>query len=95
MRDYAVEGTGVAPRTVDPEKLRTKGHPFLPRFDVVTGDQAVARVRAMLGDLPVEHIYFWASIAGMPDDLVERHIELLAGEFHELTRNGVAENRRR
>ena len=93
--DYAVEGTGVAPRTIDPEKLRTKGHPFLPRFDVVTAGQAAERVAAMLGDLPVEHNYFWASIAGMPDVLVERHIELLAGEFRELTRQAVAGNRRR
>ncbi len=92
--DAAVEGTGRAPRTVDPEALRTAGHPFLPRFDVVTGAQAVERVRAMLGDLPVEHIYFWASIAAMPDDLVERHIELLATEFHELAHQPVAENRR-
>jgi alkanesulfonate monooxygenase SsuD/methylene tetrahydromethanopterin reductase-like flavin-dependent oxidoreductase (luciferase family) len=79
--DYAVEGTSAEPRAIDPEKLRTKGHPFLPRFDVVTAEQAVERVRAMLGDLPVEHIYFWASIAAMPDDLVERHIELVATTF--------------
>ena len=25
---------------------------------------------------PVEHVYLWASVAGMPDDLVERHVEL-------------------
>ncbi len=93
--DYAVDGTGRAPRTVDPEALRTSGHPFLPRFDVVTGEQAAGRVRAMLGELPVEHIYFWMSIAGMPDDVAERHIELLAEVFHELPGQPVAENRRR
>jgi len=28
--------------------------------------------------VPAEEIYLWASIAGMPDDIVQRHIELLA-----------------
>ncbi len=30
--------------------------------------------------MPVEHVYLWASVAGMPDDLVERHVELLFRE---------------
>jgi hypothetical protein len=28
--------------------------------------------------MPVEHVFFWESIAGMPDDLVDRHVELVA-----------------
>jgi alkanesulfonate monooxygenase SsuD/methylene tetrahydromethanopterin reductase-like flavin-dependent oxidoreductase (luciferase family) len=79
--NYAVEGTGREPRTVDPEQLRTDGPPLLPRFDVVTPERAIERTRALLAGLPISHVYFWASIAGMPDDLVERHIELLAGKL--------------
>jgi hypothetical protein len=53
-----------------------------PAFDVVTPSDAVDRLHRWLEPLPVavEHVYLWASIAGMPDDLVHRHIELLATE---------------
>jgi alkanesulfonate monooxygenase SsuD/methylene tetrahydromethanopterin reductase-like flavin-dependent oxidoreductase (luciferase family) len=66
---------------VDPETLRSPG-PVMnpPAFDVVTPADAVARLREWLAPLPVEHVYLWASVGGMPDDLVERHIELLATE---------------
>jgi alkanesulfonate monooxygenase SsuD/methylene tetrahydromethanopterin reductase-like flavin-dependent oxidoreductase (luciferase family) len=83
---YAVEGTSAAdlvgnqqPRL---EELRSKGpamHP--PFFDVVTPTEAVARMTSWLGDLPVVEAFFWDSIAGMPDSLVNRHIELLATEL--------------
>jgi alkanesulfonate monooxygenase SsuD/methylene tetrahydromethanopterin reductase-like flavin-dependent oxidoreductase (luciferase family) len=76
--DYAVEGTGREPAQVDAQRLRTSGPPILPRFDVVTPEAAVARVRDWLDGLPVEHVYFWLSIAGMPDDLVAEHVKLLA-----------------
>jgi alkanesulfonate monooxygenase SsuD/methylene tetrahydromethanopterin reductase-like flavin-dependent oxidoreductase (luciferase family) len=46
---------------------------------VLTPDDAIARITAQTDGLPVEHVYFWASIAGMDDDLVDRHIELLFG----------------
>jgi alkanesulfonate monooxygenase SsuD/methylene tetrahydromethanopterin reductase-like flavin-dependent oxidoreductase (luciferase family) len=49
-----------------------------PRIDVVTPHEAARRIRAWLDPLPVVHGYFWATIAGMPDDLAERHLELLA-----------------
>ena len=66
---------------VDPESLRSPG-PVMnpPAFDVVTPAEAVERFRTWLTPLPVEHVYLWASIAGMPDDLVQRHIELLGTE---------------
>jgi alkanesulfonate monooxygenase SsuD/methylene tetrahydromethanopterin reductase-like flavin-dependent oxidoreductase (luciferase family) len=78
--NYAVESTGRQPRTVDPEQLRTDGPPVLPRFDVVTPEAAVERIGTWLHGLPVVHVYFWLSIAGMPDHLAERHIELLADQ---------------
>jgi alkanesulfonate monooxygenase SsuD/methylene tetrahydromethanopterin reductase-like flavin-dependent oxidoreductase (luciferase family) len=75
--DYAVEGYGREPRTVDPEILRTKRKPQLPWFDVVTPEEAIERMRAWLDPLPVAHVYLWATIAGLDDDLVSRHIELV------------------
>lgn len=76
--NYAVEGYDRTPREVDPERLRTSGTPILPRFDVVTPEEAAARLLPWLSPLPVAHVYFWASIAGLTDALVSRHIELLA-----------------
>jgi alkanesulfonate monooxygenase SsuD/methylene tetrahydromethanopterin reductase-like flavin-dependent oxidoreductase (luciferase family) len=47
------------------------------RLAVLTPDDAVSRITQRTAGLPVEHVYTWASIAGMPDALVERHLELL------------------
>jgi hypothetical protein len=66
---------------IEADTLRVAAPTMLPPlFDVVTPDEAVRRMRSWLADLPVAHIYLWASIAGMPDDLADRHIELLATE---------------
>jgi alkanesulfonate monooxygenase SsuD/methylene tetrahydromethanopterin reductase-like flavin-dependent oxidoreductase (luciferase family) len=66
---------------LDPATIRSAGPAMTsPSADVVTPEEAVRRLSLWLGELPVEHVYFWLSIAGMPDDLVERHVELLATE---------------
>jgi hypothetical protein len=61
------------------EDFRSKG-PVMqaPAFDVVTADEAIARVRAWCGPLPALEGLFFDSIAGMPEDLIQRNIELLA-----------------
>jgi hypothetical protein len=46
----------------------------------MTPEALVERVVADVEGLPVQEVYFWLSIAGMPDDLVRRHLELLCGE---------------
>lgn len=75
---YAVEGTGrPAPRPIDPDRWRAPapdGGP--PRFGVFTPEEAAAHVRSLTDGLPVTQVYLWASIAGMPDDLAARHVEL-------------------
>lgn len=45
---------------------------------VLTADDAVAALREQTAGLPVHDVRLWMSISGMPDDLVDRHIELLA-----------------
>jgi alkanesulfonate monooxygenase SsuD/methylene tetrahydromethanopterin reductase-like flavin-dependent oxidoreductase (luciferase family) len=50
------------------------------RLSVLTPDEAVADIARRTDGLPVQHIYTWASIANMPDDLVDEHVELLFGE---------------
>jgi hypothetical protein len=47
-----------------------------PGLAVLDADGAVAAIRRHTADLPVEHVYLWGSVAGMPDDIAERHLEL-------------------
>ncbi|MCW2970477.1 MAG: hypothetical protein JWO23_1604 [Solirubrobacterales bacterium] len=78
---YAAEGTAETPQAIDTALLRTSGRPMLPRFDVVSPADAESRIREWLDGLPVPHVYFWDSIAGMPEDLSWRHVELLLSEL--------------
>jgi alkanesulfonate monooxygenase SsuD/methylene tetrahydromethanopterin reductase-like flavin-dependent oxidoreductase (luciferase family) len=64
---------------VDVQSLRERRHPPIsPRYDVVTPDEAIARLRAWLPGRPIEDIFMWATIAGMPDEIADRHAELVA-----------------
>lgn len=45
---------------------------------VLTPEQAARHIEDLARGLPVEHVILFASIAGMPDDLVVRHMELCA-----------------
>jgi alkanesulfonate monooxygenase SsuD/methylene tetrahydromethanopterin reductase-like flavin-dependent oxidoreductase (luciferase family) len=79
-RRYGVEGTGrPEPRELTVDRLRSgaERRGQIPGLRVLTADEATAAIREQVNGLPVEHVYCWASIAGMPDDLVARHAELL------------------
>lgn len=58
------------------EQMTTEGAPGLA---VRTPDDAVALLKERTAELPVEHVYLWGSVAGMPDHIVQRHIELAFG----------------
>jgi len=77
--ECAVAGTGVEPRVLTAEKVlsRRTGPGSVPGLRVLTPDEALAALRAATDGAPVEHVYLWGSVAGMPDDLVERHVELV------------------
>jgi alkanesulfonate monooxygenase SsuD/methylene tetrahydromethanopterin reductase-like flavin-dependent oxidoreductase (luciferase family) len=83
-RRYMVEGTGQpAPRPVDMGRLRERD-PFsatLGYFLYGTPEHVAAKVRAALGDAPVETVYFWASLSGMPEDLVMQNIATVCGRL--------------
>jgi alkanesulfonate monooxygenase SsuD/methylene tetrahydromethanopterin reductase-like flavin-dependent oxidoreductase (luciferase family) len=49
----------------------------LPGLAVCTPRDAIALLRERTSGLPVEHVYLWASLAGMADGLVDRHVELV------------------
>jgi alkanesulfonate monooxygenase SsuD/methylene tetrahydromethanopterin reductase-like flavin-dependent oxidoreductase (luciferase family) len=75
-------GAGMMTRSAgdkDPDAFRSEGpHMVSPRFDAVTPEEAVRRLREWLGGLPVSDVFFWESVAGMPEDMVAEHLALLA-----------------
>lgn len=88
-RRYMAEGTDrPMPRDVDPEPLRLPGKDgSAPRFQVLTPADAAAFIRTTYAGLPLEQVYFWASIAGMPDHVTQRHVELMCTELQPLLRD--------
>lgn len=49
----------------------------VPGLTVLTPSDAAAEIRRRTDGMPVEHVYLWASLGGMPDRIVDRHLELL------------------
>lgn len=91
-RQHAAEGTSAeAPPPVDPERIRAKGlttgfHGLL----VATPDEVARRVLSHIGTAPIRTIYFWASIAGLPEDMVLRHVRTVCNELAPLLRASSA-----
>lgn len=61
------------PQLVSIDYLREHG-----TLKVLTVDDAIAEIRQRTEGLPVHDVFLWLSIAGMPDDLTERHLELVS-----------------
>lgn len=74
----AVEGTDrPAPPPVDTEAARANGLTGgLRGCLVTTPDDAEAQLRATFLGTPVETVFAWAWLPGVPDEIVQRHIEL-------------------
>ncbi len=68
-----------APREITVDKLLSgsDGNGSIPGLRVLTPDAAIDAIRVATEGAPVEHVYLWGSVAAMPDDLADRHIELL------------------
>lgn len=72
---------------MDPERIRAKGlttgfHGLL----VATPDEVARTVLSHIGAAPIEAVYFWASIAGLPEDMVLRHVRTVCNELTPLLR---------
>lgn len=80
--EAAAAGSGEPARTLTAEKVlaRRSGPGTMPGLRVLAPREAVEAIEAATSDAPVEHVYLWASVAAMPDELVDRHIELLFTE---------------
>ena len=75
-RRHMVEGTDhPTPRPIDPDRLRQReiGGP-LSHFVYGTPEDVATRIRAHVGDAPVETVFFWASLSGMPEEMVARNV---------------------
>jgi alkanesulfonate monooxygenase SsuD/methylene tetrahydromethanopterin reductase-like flavin-dependent oxidoreductase (luciferase family) len=79
-RSALYAGSGKAPRLSTPDEIRAglDGRQS-GAFQVLSVEEAAQQISDQSEGLPVEDVFLWASIAGMPDRLVERHIELTAG----------------
>ena len=55
-------------------------------------DEAIPFLRAWLARMPVDHVFFWESIAGMPDDLADRHVELVATRLRPALAGGAPQS---
>jgi alkanesulfonate monooxygenase SsuD/methylene tetrahydromethanopterin reductase-like flavin-dependent oxidoreductase (luciferase family) len=76
---YGVEGLGVdPPPPIDAEAMRQPRADGCPPFlGAFTPEQAAPMIGELARHGPVESVFFWASMAGMPDDLARRHVELV------------------
>jgi alkanesulfonate monooxygenase SsuD/methylene tetrahydromethanopterin reductase-like flavin-dependent oxidoreductase (luciferase family) len=81
-RRYMVEGTGGrTPRPVDPDVIRSRQigeGGLIGWFLHATPEEVAGRLRAYIGTAPVETVFFWLSIAGMPDAVVMQHLQTLS-----------------
>jgi alkanesulfonate monooxygenase SsuD/methylene tetrahydromethanopterin reductase-like flavin-dependent oxidoreductase (luciferase family) len=74
---HAIAGTDQAAfQPVNPERLRSARPGREPRVVVATPEDAAAYVWRRTSGLPVEEVFIWATIGAMPDDVVDRHLEL-------------------
>ena len=78
-RHHMVEGTGAPePRPVDVNKLIESGRSGpLGSFSYGTPEVVAQRIRASTAGAPVETVFFWASVSGMPEDVVARNVQTI------------------
>jgi hypothetical protein len=61
----------------DPAKTPRAGSASHDSYKVLTPEDAISHIRKTTEGLPVAYMLPWLSVGGMPDDLVQRHIELV------------------
>jgi len=82
-RRYMVEGTDQpVPQPIDPERLirRAPGQ-ILGSFLYGDPDDVAARILEYLGDTQVDTLFFWGSLAGMPDDVVAEAVRTVCADL--------------
>jgi alkanesulfonate monooxygenase SsuD/methylene tetrahydromethanopterin reductase-like flavin-dependent oxidoreductase (luciferase family) len=59
-------------------------------FLMGTSEQVASEIRRRVADLPVTDIYSWSDFPGIPEEMIDRHIELTFNEVAPLLRSGAA-----
>jgi alkanesulfonate monooxygenase SsuD/methylene tetrahydromethanopterin reductase-like flavin-dependent oxidoreductase (luciferase family) len=82
-RRYMVEGTDQpSPKPIDPDRLRSREmHAVLGSFVFGTPKDVARRIEEHTAGAPVETVFLFASIAGMPEDMVARHVQTICGKL--------------
>jgi alkanesulfonate monooxygenase SsuD/methylene tetrahydromethanopterin reductase-like flavin-dependent oxidoreductase (luciferase family) len=79
-----------APTPTDPERLRAGGlAKGLRGCLVTTPDEAANAVREHFAGIPVETIFTWAALPGVPHDTMGRHVELWCTTFAEALKDAT------
>jgi alkanesulfonate monooxygenase SsuD/methylene tetrahydromethanopterin reductase-like flavin-dependent oxidoreductase (luciferase family) len=85
-RRYMFEGTDQpAPRPVDPDKMRQRElGGVLCSFLHATPEDAARRIKQYTAGAPIESVFFWASLAGMPEKMVAEHLQTVCNKLRPL-----------
>lgn len=70
-----------APRLDVAEAERRLLDPDHRGLRVVTVDTAAEELGRIVAAAPIRHLYFWASVAAMPDELIADHVALCCGSL--------------
>ena len=81
-RRYMVEGTDTpSPRPVDIDRVLSDSGRRLASFTLGTPEAVAAKVQERVADGPVDTVFFWGSVAGMPETMVTDHLTLLCQDL--------------
>jgi alkanesulfonate monooxygenase SsuD/methylene tetrahydromethanopterin reductase-like flavin-dependent oxidoreductase (luciferase family) len=78
---YAREGRTGAGDVALPAVFDTLDGGRTPPVRAVTVEQAITEIRAIQAQMPVEHVFLWERVSGMPEDISQRHVELVTSEL--------------
>lgn len=88
---YGAEGTGrPAPPPIDPHEWLDRGIReglTSAGFLFGTPEEVAAELKAFVGDTPVESVFVWGSVAGMPEELVAENVRLACTRLAPLLRD--------
>ena len=83
-RSHMVEGTDhPAPPPIDPDKLRNRPSRGRPLDSIMygTSEQMATAIKEHTAGAPVEEVFLWASLAGMPDAEVTKGVQTICGKL--------------
>lgn len=90
-RKHMVEGTDQpAPKPVDLERLRQSDRTApLKSFRCDTPEGIASWIQESTVDMPLESVFLWASIGGMPQEMVAQHVQTICGRLAPLLRGNA------